>query len=154
MPTPTKFTAETRERILQALQVGASRRTAAQIAGIDEAQLRRWVTRGKDGAQGTRYHDFYLAVLEAEASPRLRALGVIYKELPDNPVLAWKFIERREPGYAPPMPNLGPPQAGPVVVQLAFSDRPPLALAPAEDVIEGEVVEQDDEPGADPAPAG
>jgi hypothetical protein len=154
MPTPTKFTAETRQKILQALQVGASRTTSAHIAGVDEAQVRRWIAKGKDAAPGTRFREFYEAVIAAEASPRMRALGIIYKEMPDRPDLAWKYIERREPGYAPPMPSMPPPSQGPVIIQLALADGGRLQL-PSADVIEGEVVdEQDEQPGAaPPAPA-
>jgi hypothetical protein len=154
MPTPTKFTTETRQKIIQALQVGASRTTAAHIAGVDEAQVRRWIAKGKDSSEGTRFREFYEAVIAAEASPRMRALGIIYKEMPDRPDLAWKYVERREPGYAPPMPNIGVQPSGPVIVQLAFSNRAPFALEAAE-VIEGEVVDEPDiEPGTDPASAG
>ena len=32
----------------------------------------------------------------------MRALGIVYRELPNDPMLAWKFLERREPGFAPP----------------------------------------------------
>lgn len=123
MPTPSKFTAENRQKIYQALQVGASRRTAAHIAGVDESQIRRWFKRGEDASEG-RYREFYEEVLRSEASPRMRALGVVYKELPDNPSLAWKFIERREPGYEPPLPNIVP-QAAPVVIALSFADGSP-----------------------------
>lgn len=154
MPTPSKFTVETRQKIIQALSVGASRNTAAHIAKVDEAQIRRWIAKGKESEAGTRYREFYEQVLEAEASPRMRALGIIYRELPDRPDLAWKYVERREPGYAPPMPAMMPQPAGPVIVQLAFSNRSPLQLAAAE-VIEGEVVDEPDiEPGTDPASAG
>ena len=144
MPTPSKFTAETRAKITEALSVGASRRTAAAIAGVDESQIRRWMKRGEDGEDGSRFREFYRAVLEAEAAPRMRALGVIYRELPDNPALAWKFIERREPGFAPPMPNTTPVQAGPVVIQLSLSDGRPML---PETVIEVGTIEQDHEPG-------
>lgn len=123
MPTPTKFTADNRQKIYQALQVGASRKTAAHIAGVDPSQLHRWFKRGEEAQEG-RYREFYEEVLRSEASPRMRALGVVYKELPDNPALAWKFIERREPGYEPPMPN-APAQAGPVIVALTFADGSP-----------------------------
>lgn len=142
MPTPSKFTPETRTKIIQALQVGASRRTAAAIAGIDEAQVRRWLTRGKESTEG-RFHEFYEECLKAEASPRMRALGIIYKEMPENPMLAWRYVERREPGYEPPAPSLPTGQA-PIVVQLAFHDGVKAALP--EPVIEGEVVDVEDEP--------
>lgn len=142
MPTPSKFTAETRTKLIQALKVGASKRTAAAIASVDEAQVRRWIAKGKESEEGTRYREFYLEVQEAEAHPRLRALGVIYKELPDNPGLAWKFIERREHGYEPPVLSMPTLQPGPIVIQLSLSDGAPIALA--ETVIEVEGIEQDD----------
>lgn len=122
MSTPTKFTQETREKILQALSVGASQRTAAAIAGIDAATLTRWLQKGREADQETNFGKFYAAVQQAEAQPRVRALGILYKELPDNPALAWKFIERREPGFAPPMPNAPASLQPQVVIQMAFAD--------------------------------
>ena len=150
MPTPSKFTAETRQKIVQALTVGASRTTAAHMAGVDEAQVRRWIAKGKDSEGGTRFREFYEQVLEAEASPRMRALGIVYREMPDRPDLAWKYIERREPGYAPPMPMMPDRTQGPIVIELALSGGRPLqqqALEAAE-IVEGEIV-ADEETGAD-----
>ena len=96
MPTPSKFTAEARTAILEALAIGASRRTAAHLAKIGEATLRRWMADGAKASEGSRYRQFHDEVLAAEAAPLVRALGIIYRELPDKPDLAWKFIERRE----------------------------------------------------------
>jgi hypothetical protein len=144
VPTPTKFKAEVRQKIIQALSVGASRRTAAAIAGVDHEQIRRWMDKGKNSAEGTAYHEFYIDVISAEASPRMRALGVIYKELPDNPGLAWKFVERREPGYEAPIAAIQQPQATPVVVHLSFHDGSALTPSVVESFIEGEIVEQDE----------
>lgn len=155
MPTPSKFTEETRTKILQALQVGASQRTAAAIAGIDAATLTRWLEKGRNAEEGSRWAEFHAAVREAEASPRLRALGVIYKEMPDRPDLAWKFLERREPGFAPQLPTQPLVAQGQIEVQLVLSSGQPLALRAA-DVIEGEVVElaePDGDTGANPAAA-
>jgi hypothetical protein len=144
MPTPSKFKAEVRQKIIQALSVGASRRTAAAIAGVDQAQIRRWLEKGETAAEGTSYREFYTDVISAEAAPRMRALGVIYKELPDNPGLAWKFIERREDGYAPPIPQMV--QTAPQVqIQLSFHDGGAVTASAVESYIEGEVIEQDEE---------
>ena len=143
MPTPTKFKAEVKQKIIQALSVGASRRTAAAVAGIDESNLRRWMERGKNASEGTAYREFHDDVIAAEAAPRIRALGVVYKELPDNPGLAWKFLERREPGYAPPMPTL-PTGPAPVLVQLNFHDGTSAGEQFAAQVIEGTAIEQDE----------
>ncbi len=144
MPARSKFTAEARKAILEAKRVGASDATAAAIGHIDPATLVRWKDRGKDAEEGTSYRQFWEDFQEAEAHPKMRALGVIYKEMPDNPTLAWKFIERREKGYAPPMPQGPPAPQGPVIIQLGLSDgRPALASTTIEvaDV-------QDIEPGA------
>jgi hypothetical protein len=143
VPTPSKFTDGNRKKILEALQVGASRRTAAAVARIGEATLRRWMEEGREAKEGSRFHKFYKDVLEAEAHPRMRALGVIYNEM-DNPGIAWKFIERREPGFAPPMPSVPTGPAAPVMIQLSFHDGEALA---AVQVIEGEFVEQDQAAG-------
>ena len=148
MPTPSKFTAERKRKILEALSVGSSRRTAAAVAGIDEAALRRWIEKGKDAAPGSSFGKFAEDVAEAEAHPRMRALGVIYNELPNRPDLAWKFIERREPGYAPPLPN-APERQGPLVIELALAGGSPLELRAAE-IVEGEIVAEESS-GADPA---
>jgi hypothetical protein len=150
MPMPSKFTAENRKTVLEALEVGASRTTAAHLARLDEGTVRKWIQRGKESEDGSRYREFYEQVLAAEASPRVRALGVIYREMPDKPDLAWKFIERREPGFAPPQPNVAPAVAGPVVIQLALHDG--RVFEPST-VIEGEVVEIVPNISALPAPS-
>jgi hypothetical protein len=96
---PSKFTAARRELILELLAAGASRRAAAAAAGIGHQTLLRWVTRGEAASEGSRWHNFYLAVEEAEARPRLRALSIVYNAIPDDPSLAWKFIERTVEGF-------------------------------------------------------
>lgn len=155
MPTPSKFTEDRRKKILQVLSIGGSRVSAAATAGVDEATFRRWMVRGKESDDGTRWRDFYDEVIAAEAAPRVRALGIVYKELPDNPALAWKYLERREPGYAPPMPDaVG--GGGPVVIQLAFAEGSPVPLPSTSiDVLEvvagdAEDAETDPDPDTDP----
>ena len=125
MPTPSKFTAETRQRILEAKRIGASDRTAAQIAHVDHSTLGRWLARGKDAPEGSRFREFHDEFRAAEAEPRLRALAIIHEQMPDNPSLAWKFIERREPGYAPPISAV--PQWPPTkqVINLTLGDGKP-----------------------------
>lgn len=127
MGRPSKFTEPVRQRILEALRIGCSRRTAAALAGIGEATLRRWLDRGAKETQGG-WAEFAQQVAEAEAEPNARALGIVYREMETRPDLAWKFIERREPGYAPPAAQVPAVQA-PVVIQLSFADGTPLALS-------------------------
>lgn len=150
MPTPSKFTTEVRKKILEALQVGASHQTAAHIAGIGHPTLSRWLSEGRDKLDSPK-GKFLAACQEAEAHPKTRALGIIYNAMPDKPELAWKFIERREHGFAPPMPALQSPPAGPVVIQLSLADGRPVALA--DTVIEVDAVEQDETAGVLPDPA-
>lgn len=152
MPTPTKFTTETRKKILEALQVGASRRTAAAIARVDEATLRRWMDQGKSGGEGSRFREFYDQVLEAEAHPKMRALGIIYRAMEDKPDFAWKFAERRESGFAPPLPAAASTAPAQVQIQLSFHDGGPLPSV-VQSFIEGEAVEQDEEPSPRSLPA-
>src|ERR1051325_10653817 len=103
MGRPSKLTAEVKERILQAKRVGASNKTAALVAGIDESTLRSHLKRGEAGEPESPSRKFWEEFQKAAAHPRERALGIIYNALPDRPDLAWKFVERREDGYAPPM---------------------------------------------------
>lgn len=151
MPTPSKFTEPVRRKILQALQVGASLETAAAVAVIGDRTLRRWLEQGQKAAEGSSYRKFYLAAQEAQAHPRVRALGIVYEAMADKPELAKWYLERREHGFAPPMPHAAAPPAGPVVIQLSLSDGRPVALA--ETVIEVGALEQDETTGALPDPA-
>ena len=75
MPTPSKFTEARRRLILAALACGASRRTAAALAGIDHETLARWLRRGERSSPGSRWAEFHRRAIEAEAGmPRLGLL--------------------------------------------------------------------------------
>ena len=63
----SKFTPETRERILARLELGVSYRDAAAAAGIRPETARSWLTRGRRQGSGD-YHDFAQAVEQARAS--------------------------------------------------------------------------------------
>jgi hypothetical protein len=125
LPTPSKFRTATRARVIELLSCGASRRTAARVAGIEHSTLVKWITKGRDAPEGTLFHRFYLQVMQAEAQPRLRALRVVHDAMPDHPDLAMKFLERREPGFAPGGAHMEP-ATGPVTVQLTFERPLPL----------------------------
>jgi transposase-like protein len=129
MPNRSRFTEDVRRTILQALAVGASRRTAAAVAGIDRHTLSRWISRGESAPAGSRFADFVAEVERAEATPRLRALATVNRDLADNAMLAWKFLERREDGFQPPAPG-GPvmPILGPTTIELKFADGKPAVL--------------------------
>ena len=63
----SKFTPETRERILARLELGVSYRDAAAAAGIRPETARSWLTRGRRQGSGD-YADFAQAVEKARAS--------------------------------------------------------------------------------------
>lgn len=124
MPTPSKFTAERRSRILEILSAGGSRRAAAAQAGIDHATLGRWLTRGRNGAPGGRWHTFMRDVEQAEAHPGLRAIREEYDLISDSPGVAFQFLERTLWAEDDDEPD---PPDGPIVIRFELSepDRPP-----------------------------
>lgn len=138
MPTPSKFNDGTRKAILEALRIGASKRTAAAIAGIDPAQLSRWLKKADSTAEGSRWRQFRDEVIKAEAEPKLRALTVVHREMEDDSRLAWKFIERREEGFEPPMPKAPSGPGGPVVIALKLSDGARVLPTSVVEVLESE----------------
>jgi hypothetical protein len=141
MPMPSKFTADRRQRILEALTIGAPLDVAAAIGGVERTTLQKWLQKGRAPGGPANFREFATQVDEAEAHPKARALGIIYKAMEDKPDLAWKFIERRVSGFAPPvaMPAV---THQPVKIQLSFHDG--AAIAIADRFIEGEAVEQDE----------
>ena len=93
---PTKFTEETRKKILWALRLGNYRKTAAEYAGISERTLGDWLYKGAEG-ETTEYAAFHKDVLEAEQAAEVRALGVIQQAANrDWKAAAW-FLERKFP---------------------------------------------------------
>jgi len=156
MGRPSKFTEARREQIVAVLTVGGSRKTAAHISGVSEETLRVWLKRGEDqDDEESGYRQFYERVLAAEAEPLYRALAIVHKALPDKPELAWKVVERREPGYAPPVP--GKSNAAPAVqINLSLTGSAQALPAWLEgEVVEGEVIDAQEVPalssGSEPA---
>jgi len=93
---PTKFTEETRKKILWALRLGNYRKTAAEYAGISERTLGDWLLQGSE-QEDTDFADFRKEVLEAEQAAEVRALGVIQQAANrDWKAAAW-YLERKFP---------------------------------------------------------
>ena len=138
MPRPSKFTEPVKNQILAVLKVGGSRETACAVAGLSTETLRVWLKQGLDEEDHdiSPWADFRREVLAAEAEPRFKALAIVEREMDNNPMLAWKVIERREPGYAPPMP--GKTTSGPQV-QINLSLAGSSAALPS--WIDAEVIE-------------
>jgi len=150
----SKFTQERRTRILEAFACGASLQTAAALAKISQETLYRWLKRGEEAPEESQWHKFFLEAQEARALPTERALRIVHDAMPDYPMLAWKYVERREPGFAPPTVG-APPTSGPVVIQLSFSDGAPLTervKIPELDIKGNEVIDiEPTEPAALPS---
>ncbi len=94
---PTKFTEETRKKILWALRLGNYRKTAAEYAAISERTLGDWLYKGSEEEAG-EYADFHNDVPEAEQAAEVRALGVIQQAANNGQwkAAAW-FLERKFP---------------------------------------------------------
>ena len=144
---PSKFTAERKARILEAFQIGASVATAAAVGGVSDGALRGWLARGKEPGAPASYREFVEEVEKARAHPKTRALSIVYNAMAERPELAWKFLERREHGFAPPQPNALPAQTGPVVINLSFAnpnravDVPKIVSNETTPALEGEVID-------------
>jgi hypothetical protein len=92
VPMPSKFTAKRRELILVALAAGGSRRTAAQVAGIDHSTLGFWLKRGATASAGSRYREFGDQVLAAEAAPHRPRLLPLDEPTPLEIRDAWTLL--------------------------------------------------------------
>ena len=150
MPTPSKFTADRRQALLEAPTFRASERTCAREAGIDHETLRRWLKRGEESQDDGNFRDFFEAWEAATSHPRVRALRSLYKAVPDDVRAAQWFLERSEEGFEPPNTRQAPPKIGPVVVALSFHDGEPVAALGGGTVITvGEPVPDEQDSPAD-----
>lgn len=114
MARPTKLTPETVERVLNALQMGATYEMAAQYGGISYNTFNEWRKRGAAELErrenprvkaGTsqwereqRFVEFYEATQRAEATAAVGWLALIENAATDGSwqAAAWK-LERRYP---------------------------------------------------------
>lgn len=90
----TKFTTARRERILEALRKGHYLKHAAALAGVGERTVYDWLEKGKRAKTGA-FHDFAVAVQEADATAIDTHLGVIHTA--DDPRVSLEFLGRRHP---------------------------------------------------------
>lgn len=126
MPTPSKFTADRRQVIVEARRLGASLRTCARQAGITHTTLERWLEKGETAPEGSRYREFWTQYEAADADASLHYLRIVHESAIDKPDLAMRWLERREDGYEPPSTRHAPAVAQPLVVHLTFHDGDPV----------------------------
>lgn len=93
MARPSKLTAEVERAICDALKAGATRRMAAEYAGVGESTMRTWCA-----AKGARFRSFQAALKAAEAKGDVGALAVIRQAAQNGTwqAAAW-LLERRHP---------------------------------------------------------
>jgi hypothetical protein len=105
VPTPSKFRAATRARVIELLASGHSRAAAARGASIDPATLSRWVEKGRNGEPEGRWRLFADLVELAESRQQQPVLVALQNEFDweRDPSLAMKFLERAGE-FTPPEP--------------------------------------------------
>jgi transposase-like protein len=125
MPTPSRFTAERREIILEALRRGNSLSTAAAMARVDKSTLSRWLKRGREAHECSRFRRFAedceaaAAIFAGEMVEIIRRDALVEK----NAKTAMWWLERRGDEFSP-YPADAPNSEGPIVVSLRFSGAP------------------------------
>ncbi len=125
MPTRSKFTEQRREAILANLRAGLPLASAAALAGVNRSTLMRWLARGRDAGPTSAFRQFVDACEQAVAEADAVAVNIVRQAMPDNPTLAWKWIERRmreDFGRERPTAPLG----SPVVIRLTLDGGEPL----------------------------
>ena len=73
MARPSKFTAEVRQKIVNAVRGGNTRDVSARLAGVSEATLYNWLERGRRETKG-QFREFYEAVQTADAEAEVEAV--------------------------------------------------------------------------------
>lgn len=75
---PTLLTDEIKSKILEAIRSGNYRSVAAKYAGVGVRTLHEWMQRGVEEPEGI-YHDFRIAVIEAEKEAEILAVEKVLK---------------------------------------------------------------------------
>lgn len=94
--TSSKFTAQRRTRILEALRTGHSLTSAAALAGITRQTLYNWLARGEKSPDG-QYGRFAQDVAVASAESADAAIKSVTGAFEDDWRAAMEFLSRRFP---------------------------------------------------------
>lgn len=90
-----KFSPEIVDVILTAVRIGNYFTTAASLAGIHINTLYRWLSEGED--EDSQYHDFYLAMLMAEAEAEVSIVTVVRSAANSDYRAGLELLSRRFP---------------------------------------------------------
>lgn len=90
-----------RQRLLEALRIGASYALAAQYAGISEDTLSRWIRQGYQSSGSPEFAELYEQITRARAHCTISALITIEKAAPNDwRAAAWKLTHLQFTGDA------------------------------------------------------
>lgn len=96
---PTKFTPETRQRIIEAVRAGASYQAIADFARISYRSLRAWIKAGEEeveaGISG-EFSQFLQDVKESEGGLEVLSIASIRKAGVGGTLLTEKTVERKD----------------------------------------------------------
>jgi transposase-like protein len=93
----TVFTLENQQRIIAALEIGATLRDAALTAGVSEAMFHVWLKRGREATRKNEFSEFLERVEEAQAKCRLNYTAVIAKAANEGDWRAAEsYLKRRD----------------------------------------------------------
>lgn len=150
MPAKSKFTQAVRDKLLEVKASGGPDVLACAYSGITDETLRRWLARGREAEEG-EYFEFAQAYDAAKSAPKVRALRLLQKKLPDSDALLMKYVERQVEGYEPPAMAAPAVQQGPTIITLQFQSGQPATPA----WLDAEVIDAPESPalgagGSDP----
>ena len=93
---PTKFTPETKKKLLDAIIMGNYREPSCAFAGISVSTFYAWLDKGKQQKKG-QFVEFLEAVEHAEAEAEVRMVAQWQAHIPRDWRAARDFLARRYP---------------------------------------------------------
>jgi transposase len=92
---PTKLQPETHAAIVANLRAGATRKDAAEAAGVSYHSLLNWMDRGENATRGA-FCDFFKAARQAEAEARVAMTRIITDAAEKDWRAALEYLKRRD----------------------------------------------------------
>src|SRR5262245_7887604 len=127
---PTKLDADVERALLRVLRAGGYLATAAHVAGVDPATLRRWMARGAHGTErrDAPYRALLAKIDQARAEAEARNVALIAQAATTNGQAAAWLLERQAPErWARPAPRVLPAAEPPPAVDDPFAEVDELA---------------------------
>lgn len=156
---PSKFTAETRQKLITSVKAGNYYETACKFSGITYATLRSWLTRGEKASfedpenlsdEDLDYLAFYEAMAEAEAAAEMTAVLHWRAQMPSDWKASRDFLARRHPNRWGSKVEVTVNQIDQQILDLL--DEMDEVEAPDDDILDAEIVEEREQLALPPAP--